>query len=291
MSMRLGIGLCSGLLMLAGGCSEGGLGRADQSKDEWKLAVMTYTFNRYTLFDSIDKTEELGVNYLETYSWQPISAEHGDLKFNPKLPDEVIEEVKQKCADSDIDIVNYYYHHLGKDEAESRKVFEFCKKAGIETIIGEPQPEHLERVDRLAQEYEVQVAIHNHKRDPNNPDYAYWNPHGVMKALKGRSKWLGACADTGHWVRSGNDPVECLKVLEGRLISMHLKDVNEVGPQAHDVPYGMGVAKMRECLVELDRQGFKGVFSIEYEHNMEDNMADVAQCIAWFNKTRAELGR
>ena len=33
----------------------------------------------------------------------------------------------------------------------------------------------------------------------------------LLDLCKGRGKRIGACCDTGHWVRSGLDPVACLK--------------------------------------------------------------------------------
>jgi sugar phosphate isomerase/epimerase len=32
---------------------------------------------------------------------------------------------------------------------------------------------------------------------------------------------VGATADTGHWLRSGLDPVACLKILQGHITSAH----------------------------------------------------------------------
>ena len=251
---------------------------------------MTYTFNKFTLFEAIDKTKELGARYIETYSWQKINAPLGDMQFNYKMTDEAAAEVTKKLAASGVQLVNYYFHELGKDEAESRKVFGFCKKMGIQTIISEPDPKVLGLVDKLATEYQVKVAIHNHPKDDKHPDYANWNPDNVMKMLEGRSKWIGCCADNGHWVRAGLDSVECMRKYKGRLISLHFKDVNKVGADAHDVPYGTGVVNLKAVLTELKDQDFAGVFSIEYEHHMAKNMAAVRQCIDWFKKAKTELG-
>ena len=66
------------------------------------------------------------------------------------------------------------------------------------------------------------LAIHNHPQPSH-----YWDVDTVLATCKGRSKWIGACADTGHWCRSGLNPVACCKLLEGRLINFHLKDVAE----------------------------------------------------------------
>jgi sugar phosphate isomerase/epimerase len=89
-------------------------------------------------------------------------------------------------------------------------------------------------------------------------------------------------------MRSGLIPVECLKKLEGRIISFHLKDLNQMGG-GHDVPWGTGKADMKAILTEILRQGVKAVFSIEYEHNWDNSVPEIAQCVEYFDKTAAEL--
>ena len=95
----------------------------------------------------------------------------------------------------------------------------------------------------------------------------------------------------GHWVRSGLDPVECLKKLEGRVITLHFKDLNERGPKAHDVPWGTGSSNAKGMLAELQRQNFKGAICVEYEHNWENSAPELAKSAEWFHATCEELVR
>ena len=125
------------------------------------------------------------------------------------------------------------------------------------------------------------VAFHDHPKQPNNPAYRMWDPNYVLSLVKDRDKRIGACADTGHWVRSGLKPVDCLRILKGRIISSHLKDLNVMAPNAHDVPYGLGVSDVPAILDELAKQGFDGNISVEYEHMMDRSMPMVAQCIGF----------
>ena len=67
----------------------------------------------------------------------------------------------------------------------------------------------------------------------------------------------------------------------GRIISTHLKDLNEKSPDAHDVPYGTGVSDIPGILAELKRQKFTGNVSIEYEYDWTNNVAEVAQCVGF----------
>lgn len=178
------------------------------------------------------------------------------------------------------------------DEAASRRIFEGAKRMGIRVLVAEPETHGkmeelspvMDVVEKLAKEFNIQVAIHNHPQ----PSF-YWNPETVLAAVHGRSPLVGACADVGHWVRSGLDPVESLKKLEGRVITLHFKDLNENSKKAHDVPWGTGVSNARGMLAELKRQNFKGAICVEYEHNWESSLPEIEASVKWFNAVCADL--
>ncbi|MHC4364864.1 MAG: family 16 glycoside hydrolase [Planctomycetota bacterium] len=256
------------------------------SYDGWQLGIQAWTFNRFTLYEAIDKTASLGLDWIEAYPHgQKLSKDKPNIVFGHEMPVEIRQEVKQRLADAGVKLVNYGVVGLPNDEAECRKVFEFAKEMGIETLVSEPPAEAFEMLDRLCREYKISVAIHNHPKPSG-----YWNPDTVLEVCKGRSKWIGACADTGHWMRSGLNPLEALKKLEGRIVSMHFKDINEFGKRkAHDVVWGTGVGDVKAMLTELHRQNFKGVFSIEYEHNWEKSLPEIRKSVQYFDKVAGEL--
>ena len=79
---------------------------------------------------------------------------------------------------------------------------------------------------------------------------------------------------------SRSKPIEAIRILKGRIISSHLKDLNEFGVRdAHDVPYGQGQSGLKEVLDELKAQGFRGNISIEYEYHWDNSVPEVTQCI------------
>ncbi len=244
------------------------------------LGCQAYTFNRFTAFEAIEKTAQAGGKVIEFYPGQTLSKDNPDLKVGHDSPDEVVAKLKSKLDEHDILAVNYGVVGVPNDEEGARKVFEFAKKMGLRAITTE-SVNAIDVLEKLAKEYDICVAIHNHPERPDNPDYKVWDPKYIAALVKDRDKRLGACADTGHWARSGLDPVECLKILEGRVISSHLKDLNQMGRGAHDVPFGTGVCDIAACLDELKAQGFQGNLSIEYEHNWEESVPDVAQCVGF----------
>ena len=120
------------------------------------------------------------------------------------------------------------------------------------------------------------MGFHDHQHQPNKPNYKMWDPNYVLSVVKDRDARIGACADIGHWVQSGLKPVECLKILSGRVISVHLHEMNEISPTAYDVPAGTGFCDLAGVIDELKRQNFTGNVSIEYEANWKNNVADAA---------------
>ena len=93
-------------------------------------------------------------------------------------------------------------------------------------------------------------------------------------------------------MRSEIPPLEAIRKLKGRIISLHFKDLNKMGRGGeHDVIWGTGQAGAKAILEELCRQGFKGVFSVEYEHKWENSLPDVTACAKWFYRTTEKLGK
>lgn len=164
---------------------------ADSWKD-WRLSIQAYTFNRFTFYEAVDKTKALGLCYIEAYPGQQLSKEKQNVKFDHNMSSEVKNEVLQKLHEAGFKLVNYGVLSLPNDETECRKVFNFAKDMGIETIVSEPPEESFDLVEKLCEEYKINVAIHNHPRPSH-----YWNPDTVLKVCEGRSSRIGACADTG----------------------------------------------------------------------------------------------
>jgi sugar phosphate isomerase/epimerase len=244
------------------------------------VGCQAWTWNNFTVFEAIEKTAQAGGKVIEFYPGQRLSPEEPNVQWSHTASPETIQKVKEKLAQHGIKAVNYGVVGISRSENEARKVFAFAKALGLRAVTTE-SVEALDTIEKLVKEYDIMVAIHNHPRQPNNPNYRVWDPNYVLSLVKNRDPRIGACADTGHWARSGLNPVDCLRILKGRIISSHLKDLNAMGPSAHDVPFGTGVCDIPAILEELKRQGFEGNISVEYEHQMDRSMPMVAQCIGF----------
>jgi sugar phosphate isomerase/epimerase len=245
------------------------------------MGCQAYTFNHYSAFEAIEKTAQAGGKVIEFYPGQKLSPEEPNVKWDHNASDEVVEKVKAQLAKFHIKAVNYGVVEIPNDEGQARKIFEFAKKLGLYGVTTE-SVNAIDTIEKLVKEFDVRVGFHDHPKRANDPGYKMWDPNYILSVVKDRDPRIGSCADTGHWVRSGLKPVECLRILKGRIISSHLKDLNEFGKlDAHDMPYGTGVSEVAAILGELKQQGFEGNISVEYEYHWETSVPEVAQCVGF----------
>lgn len=243
---------------------------------KWEIASQAYTFKEFTLNETLNKLESLQIKNVELYPGQKL-AKGDDRSTHFSMPAEQIDEIKALLKKHHVKAISYGVVSPNKKD-EWIELFDFAKAMGIKTIVSEPKQEQLEMIDSLCQKYKIRVAIHNHP-DPTR----YWDPEIVLKALEGRSKYMGVCADLGHWTRSGLDASECLKKLEGRIFEIHMKDVNKTDKKGHSVVWGEGVIDWDTVFEELKRQQFAGKFVIEHEYNWSNPIPDIKKNLAFFN--------
>jgi sugar phosphate isomerase/epimerase len=260
-------------------------GGENKIPDEYKTAgffigCQAWTWNNFTVYEAIEKTAAAGGKVIEFFPGQALAKEEPGVKWDHNASSDTIEKVKAQLAKYKIKAVNYGVVGIPKDEEGARKIFAFAKTLGLRAVTTESD-DAIDTIEKMVKEYDVMVAFHDHPKRPNQPSYRMWDPNYILSLVKDRDKRIGACADTGHWVRSGIKPVDALKILRGRIVSSHLKDLNEFSPRGHDVPAGTGVSDVPAILEELRKQGFDGNISIEYEHNMANSMPEVAQSIGF----------
>jgi len=244
----------------------------------WKLGAQAYTFKLFSFTQALDKIDSCGLRYVEAYPQQVIGGGINE-KMDFHMSAESKAYVQKLLKAKGIRLVSYGVIKT-KDSSDWEKIFAFAKSLGAENITCEPEEKDIPLVSQLCDKYEMNAAIHNHP----NPSF-YWNPQTVLNTIKGKSKRMGACADIGHWVRSGLDPVKALQQLEGHVIQLHVKDLNEFGNvKAHDVYWGTGFSNIKGVITELKRQNFKGVLSAEYEYNWENSVPDVSTSVNNFRK-------
>lgn len=167
--------------------------------------------------------------------------------------------------------------HGVADAAAAERLFRFARDARVPLLTIAPDDEALDALDRLCAAHpDVRLGIHNH-----GPYFRYDKIRDVEQSLAGRHPGFGACVDTGHFIRSGEDPVEALRRLGPRVHGVHLKDFRDEGFFATGSILGEGKLRLDPCFRALREIGFgpERALSIEYEEKPDDPIADVEACV------------
>jgi len=247
----------------------------------WHLGVQAWTFRDRTAFEAIDAAAKLGLKSIELYPGQALSPDQHGVKIGVDMTIDELAALSAKLDTDGVRAASFGVVDIKNDEPATRKLFDFARKLGVDTITCDPDPDACDLLDKLCFEYKIGAAIHNHPKPAR-----YASPEQVLDVILHHTRMLQACADTGHWQRSGLVPLECLKKLEGHVAELHFKDV----ANGADVPWGTGQSDAAGLLRELRRQGFQGLVAIEYENGAGAELeANVARCIRFFDDTARAL--
>jgi len=249
----------------------------------WFIGAQAYTFKEFTAFEAIAKTKEAGGNVIEFYPGQTLKPGSKE-KVHHNMPDAARAELLAECARLGVHAVNYGVVGANNPE-EVRAIMSFAKKMGLYAVCTE-STEQIVAWEANAKEFDIKVAFHEHGGSMSNPNYKVWHPLYIRGVVESRDPRIGACADLGHWCTSNLKPVECIRILNGRIVSVHLKDKAANG-NAPVVVAGAGVVDVAACLEELKRQKFDGHISVEHENDWKDNVSQVRTNID-FVKARAK---
>ena len=169
-------------------------GQASAAALALKIGVASYSLRTKKLPEAVKALQELKVRYLK-------------MKLEAHLPFTTtaaeMDQAKKMLADADIQLTSTGNNPMTGTEAELRAKFEFNRKLGVPMMIIAPSHQTLPLVEKLAGEYDMKVAIHNHGPE----DKEFPAPADVLKAIKGMDPRVGLCLDMGHAVRAGADIV------------------------------------------------------------------------------------
>ncbi len=243
-------------------------GRAPNPYKPFRMAIQSYTLRGYKLDEALEKTKALGLKYWEGWDGHlPITQDAGQ-----------IAAYKQKLAAYGITMPTYGVVSFNNDEADARKKFEFAKAMGVKTMSAYPAADSFAMLDKLVDEYKINLAIHNHGPGDN----LYDKFQKGLDAIKGHSPRIGACIDTGHYLRSDERPEVAADMFGTRVYGVHLKDV-KVGPgdQKSFTELGKGGLDMNIFLKVLIKHGYpqRGLLSLEYEEHPDNPIPYIEECL------------
>jgi sugar phosphate isomerase/epimerase len=246
-----------------------GAARVARAAAEAKLSVgiQMYSLRGYDVDTALRHAHDLGFEVIEMYPGQfPINSTDDEIKSRLSQ----FEGLGLRCLAHGV-------NRFTKDHDKNRAIFEFAKKAKIRNLSADPDPDSFDSLDKLVAEFDIRIAIHNH-----GPKHRYNKVTDVLNAIRDHHQLIGACADLGHYIRSGENSVDVIRALKGRLYGVHLKDFAEMTDKTKGVILGKGHLDVGATFAALRAVDFPadGAVSLEYEENPKDPLEDIRQCLA-----------
>lgn len=230
------------------------------------IGIQSYSLRGFGLHDAIRHIQAMGLHHVEFYQ------KHVPLD----IAGEKLKALNQLLNTAAINMVAHGVAGFNGNHEKNKSVFDFAKRVGVKCITANPTADAFESLDKLVAEYNIRIAIHNH-----GPGAIYDSIDSVVDAIKDHHPLIGACVDTGHFIRSKQDPVKAVYELKGRVYALHIKDEAKQEKQSHNVIIGKGHLDVVDLFTALKKTRFPadGSISLEYEANPENPIAEIKQCI------------
>ena len=231
----------------------------------FKMGLQSYSLRGLTtagkpdLEKALQATKDLGLTYWESYV--------AHIPVDPKRA----AEFKEKATSFGVTVIGYGVLRFNKDHDANRKIFEFAKAMGLGYVSADPDPDSFDSLDKLVEEYGVGIGIHNH-----GPGHRYDTIDKIAAVLKNHHEKVGCCVDTGHFLRSKEDPVRAVEVFGKRTLGVHLKDVKNA---TEFTVLGKGDLRTVDLLKALAKINYAHCLAIEYEEHPANPVSEIADCL------------
>ena len=247
------------------GCAAPAKGRG---KCPFRLGVAGYTFNKF----SLDETLAM----LKTFNVGELCAK--DFHYPMKATPAELKELVKKSTDFGV-----HLYGAGpittKTEDDAKRAFDYCAALGVPTIVGEPAEVFDESLGwkgvrssrkmcevcaKLADEYKINFAIHNHGANPKtgNPNL-YPTVEATAKIVSDLSPRIGFCVDIAYTHADGFDPSEILRRHAARVFDVHLRNVAVGDNGSSGAAADHGLIDYVRILRTLKEIGYTGVCGLE----------------------------
>ena len=230
------------------------------------LGMASYTFREFPLEDTLKMTKRLGLERIAFKSFHlPLES-----------ADEEIKAIAEKTRAAGLDLYGCGVVYM-RTPAEVEQAFHYANIAGMKIIIGVPNHDLLDMVNKMVDKHNIKVAIHNH----GPGDRLYPTPESAYVKIKNLDPRIGLCIDIGHTKRAGVDPSESALKFADRLHDVHIKDVTSATKEGGTIEIGHGVIDIPKFLRTLIKLDYKGSVSFEFEKDGKDPLPGVAESVGY----------
>lgn len=246
--------------------------------DTFTLGSAGYTFLKFALDPTLEMLRKVDVHFLCIKDFHlPLAS-----------TDAEIAAFHEKCRAAGVTGYGVGPIYMGSLE-EVDRAFAYAKRVGVKTLVGVPftmvdkkrvaSAELLKRIHDKVREDDIRYAIHNH--GPDMPEL-FPTAESALELIGDMDKRVGLCLDIGHQLRAGRDPVKAVLAYGDRLHDLHLKNVSAADKTGRSVELPRGLIDIPALVRALRKVGYRGVCSLEYEKDMENPLAGIAESIGYF---------
>jgi inosose dehydratase len=240
--------------------------------DTFEVGMAGYTFAQISVEKTIEMMKKIGLTNLSVKDFHmPLNSTR-----------EQISTVIGNFNNAGINVYTVGVIYMKTRESVDQ-AFEYAKMAGVRMIVGAPNYELLPYVEEKIKEYDFKLAIHNH--GPDNPLYP--NATDIWNHVKDLDPRLGICIDIGHTTRDGQDPSVDIIRYKSRIFDIHIKDVDKASKEGKTVEMGRGIIDIPGFVATLRKIKYTGKCSLEFEKDMKDPLAGIAESIGYFKGVMA----
>jgi len=156
-----------------------------------------------------------------------------------------------------------------------KEAIDFAYEAGIPSVRCHVPKDQTKKWVDYASERKVVIAVHNHIGRGGQGTGSVETREDLLRYLDERPG-VQACPDTGHLLLCGDDPVQTIHDLGGRLACIHLKDVNPEavgkGKKMKNMWFelGTGALDVAGVMKALEKTGYTDWVIVEYGNQVED---------------------
>jgi sugar phosphate isomerase/epimerase len=240
------------------------------------LGVASYSLRKFPRAHAIEMVKALGTRYVN----------FKDVHLPYDLSAAELALARQEIETAGLVIVGGGVITFDKDRDDDvRRYFAYAKAAGMPLITATADPTLLPRIERFAQQYDIQVAIHNHGPE----DRHFPSPYDVLRNVKNLDHRIGLCMDVGHTTRTGTDVVRAIADAGPRLLDMHMKDLRDPTAVESQCIVGEGTIPIAAIFRQLGAIGYRGYVNLEYEIDPDAPLPGMKQSLAYMRGALAGL--
>ena len=174
------------------------------------------------------------------------------------------------------------------DADEMKRRFDWAAAMGVPTLVGVPyrpgedgsvkwghqraSRELCELASRLADEYKIDFAIHNHGKDPKyGVPTLFPTPAVAFEMIHDLSPRMGLCMDVAYTYSDGYDVAAEIRAYSSRLYDVHLRNISDSRNGSSGTAGSLGVIDYYPVFRALSEIGYSRWCGIELANAYDKN--------------------